>query len=258
MKSKAININVDAGESFGNYRFGLDQELIELVPTINVACGAHAGDPHVMRETVAWAAKAGVEVGAHVGLPDRVGFGRRWIDISPEELADLVTFQIGALYGFTHAAEVPLTHVKPHGVLFVEAGRRDQLRSGLLEAVAAFDPELPVILGGNPNDHPQPPAGMAVVSEGYADLDMSEDGYPIVERKKTEVEPELAVERALAIALRSEFPSRAAGRDIALPVPTLCVHSDTPNAVALVRAIREAFDREEVRLTGLSEAIHRL
>lgn len=252
---RVINFNVDAGESYGNYQFGLDEELMGLVPTVNVACGAHAGDPHVMRRTVERAADVGAEIGAHVGLPDRVGFGRRWIEIDPPELADLVTFQIGALAAFTRAADVPLTHVKPHGVLYNYAGRRPEFRQALLESVAAFDPDLRVIVGGNPADHPSSPGRLRVTNEAYLDLDVGADGYPIIERKKGHIDPDLAVERALAVVLHRKFPSREAGGEIDLPVPTICVHSDTPNAVELVYSAIEALKARDVRVTGLPEAM---
>lgn len=252
---RVINFNVDAGESYGNYRFGLDEELIGLIPTVNVACGAHAGDPHVMRQTVALAAEAGAEIGAHVGLPDRVGFGRRWIEIEPLELADLVTFQIGALAAFARNADVPLTHVKPHGVLYNYAGRHPEFRAALLDAVAAFDPGLRVIVGGNPADHPPAPAQLRVTNEAYLDLDVDAGGYPVIERKKGHIDPDLAVERALAVALGGKFPSREAGGEIDLPVPTICVHSDTPNAVELVYSAIEALKARDVRVTGLADAM---
>src|SRR3990167_598561 len=119
-----ININSDMGESFGRWQLGSDAELMELVPTINVACGFHAGDPHVMRHTVELAARAGVEIGAHVALPDVLGFGRRRLAITAHELGDYVLYQVGALRAFVEAAGLRLGHVKPHGALFRSEERR--------------------------------------------------------------------------------------------------------------------------------------
>jgi UPF0271 protein len=250
-----LNLNVDAGESLGNYSFGFDEELIELVPTVNIACGAHAGDPGVMRRTVALAAAAGAEIGAHVGLPDIVGFGRRWIEMSPEEIADLVSFQVGALSAFTRAAGVPLQHVKPHGVLYLYCGRVPELRRALLAAVAAFDPGLRVIVGGDPLDQGAAADGLAVTNEGYLDLDLAADGYPVVRRRNSRIDPELAIARVLGIVERGAVASEAAGGDVELPVPTVCVHGDTPNAPELVRAVRARLDAAGVELVGLGEAM---
>lgn len=250
-----LNVNTDVGESFGNYSFGCDDELIELVPTVNVACGSHAGDPGVMRRTVALAAAAGAEIGAHVGLPDLVGFGRRWIEVSPDELADLVSFQIGALSAFTTAAGVPLTHVKPHGVLYVQCGKRPEMREALTRAIAAFDPELRVIVGGDPNDAPARASSLRITNEGYLDLDVGADRLPVIRRRNAEVDPELAVSRVLGIVERGSVSSQAAGAEVELAVPTVCVHSDTPNAPQLVRAVRARLEAEGVELVGLGAAM---
>src|SRR3990170_4580016 len=178
-----ININCDMGESFGPWRLGNDAELMRYVPTINVACGFHAGDPHVMRRTVELAAEAGVEVGAHPALPDILGFGRRRLEISADELKDYVLYQVGALQGFARAAGLRLSHVKPHGALYAMCGEREDLALALLEAARSLDPDTIVIVGGPAVPAAAAATGVRAVPEGYVDLAYQPNGFPVLERE---------------------------------------------------------------------------
>lgn len=255
MSRGVINLNVDVGESFGNYSFGADAELIPLVPTANVACGAHAGDPRVMRETVALAVDHGVEIGAHVSLPDLLGFGRRVIDIDPEELRDTILFQIGALAAFTIAAGTHLSHVKPHGVLYRMCGERDDYAEALIGAVASFDPGLRIITGGSRPAEIGRSRGLEVTHEGYIDLAYRSDGYPIIERRKQPSDPVTVAERAVTLARTGEAVVAATGAPLRVDAPTLCLHGDVPGAAQTARAVREALEDAEIEVVGLAQAI---
>jgi len=168
------------GESYGRWQLGNDTELMQYVPTINVACGFHAGDPHVMWRTMETAARAGVEVGAHVALPDILGFGRRPMVISSADLRDYVIYQTGALLGFARAAGVSIGHVKPHGALYAMCGGNDDYATSLLAAVKAVDPSLVVILGGPAVAAAAVSTGVHAVPEGYVDLAYQPNGFPVI------------------------------------------------------------------------------
>ena len=143
---KKVDLNCDLGESFGAYTIGLDARVIPHISSANVACGYHAGDPAVMRKTVAMAARAGVAVGAHPGFPDLVGFGRRNMTVSPDEAYEYMLYQLGALSAFAKAAGVRLQHVKPHGALYNMAGKDASLAAAIARAIYDFDPSL-ILLG---------------------------------------------------------------------------------------------------------------
>jgi UPF0271 protein len=195
MMRKRINLNCDMGESYGRWTLGHDGELMDLVPTINVACGFHAGDPHVMRRTVELAAAADVEIGAHVALPDLLGFGRRRLMITADELRDYITYQVGPL-AFVHAAGLRLRHVKPHGALFAMCGESEEYAQALLGAMRALDPELVAIVGGPGVAAAAAATGVRAVPEGYVDLAYQPDGFPVLERAKRAWDPAAVAERA--------------------------------------------------------------
>ena len=142
MPLNKIDLNSDVGESFGNYKLGLDEDVIPLISSANIACGFHAGDPAVMRHTIAIARENGVAIGAHPGFPDLIGFGRRNLDASLEEIKDYVTYQIGALQAFAAAQGVKLQHVKPHGALYTMAVKNTAIWDAVAEAIAAVDARL--------------------------------------------------------------------------------------------------------------------
>lgn len=255
MSAAVINLNVDVGESFGNYSFGADGELLPLVPTANVACGAHAGDPRVMRETVALALEHGVEIGAHVSLPDLLGFGRRVIDIDAGELQDTILFQIGALSAFTTAAGSRLSHVKPHGVLYRLCGEREEYAEALISAVAEFDPGLRIITGGSRPADVGRSRGIQVTHEGYIDLAYRPDGYPIVERRKQPSDPDEVARRAVTLATTGESVVAETGEPLRVDAPTLCLHGDAPGAGQTARAVRDALRDAGIEVVGLAQAM---
>ncbi len=249
-----ININCDMGESFGPWQLGNDAELMRYVPTINVACGFHAGDPHVMRRTVELAAEAGVEVGAHPGLPDILGFGRRRLEISADELKDYVLYQVGALQGIARAAGLRLSHVKPHGALYAMCGGREELALALLEAARSLDPDTIVIVGGPAVEAASAATGVRAVPEGYVDLAYQPNGFPVLERAKRTWDPDEVAARAVRI-VRERRLEAVDGSSLTINVPTFCVHGDAPNAIEVARAVRERLAREGIEVVGLARAV---
>ena len=153
MALKKIVMNSDVGESFGNYKLGLDEKVIPLISSANIACGFHAGDPAVMKRTIAIAKENGVALGAHPGFPDLIGFGRRNMDVSLEEIQDYVTYQIGALQAFATTQGVKLQHVKPHGALYNMAVQNIEIWDAVSEAIAAIDPGLILFAQAGPWQH---------------------------------------------------------------------------------------------------------
>ena len=165
-----IDLNCDLGESFGAYTMGMDDKVIPLISSCNIACGYHASDPLVMQKTVAMAAQAGIGIGAHPGFPDLMGFGRRNMTVSPAEAAAYITYQLGALYAFAKSAGVPLQHVKPHGALYNMAGKDYKLALAIAKAVQAFDPSLILMgLAGSESVKAAQDIGLPVAREVHAE-----------------------------------------------------------------------------------------
>lgn len=239
----AIDLNSDVGESFGAYRLGADEEVLRFATSANIACGFHAGDPRVMRRTVLLARDLGVAVGAHPGFPDLVGFGRRAIDATAEEIEADVIYQVAALDGFCREAGVRLQHVKPHGALYNLAATREDVAGAIAAAVRAVNPDLIVFaLPGSALARQASAAGLRVAFEAFADRRYDANGM-LVSRRQADAlihDPEEAVAQALRIATEKKVRT-AAGSDIELVADTICVHGDSPEAVALARLIRQRF-----------------
>ena len=249
-----VDLNSDVGESFGAYTIGQDPILLTHITSANVACGFHAGDPGVMRATVAMARQYGVAVGAHPGFPDLVGFGRRELQASPREVEDFVVYQIGALWAVAAAQGVRLQHVKPHGALFNMAVRDRALADAIARATAAVDRSL--ILFGQPASELVAAghrAGLRTASEVFADRAYEPDGTLVSRRKPGAVihDPSAVVERVVRMA-RDRSVEAVDGSVIALDLDTICVHGDTPGAADLAARIREALIAAgvEVRAVG--------
>jgi UPF0271 protein len=238
-----VDINCDMGESFGAYEIGADDEVMPHVTSANIACGFHGGDPTVMRRTVAAAVKHGVAVGAHPGLPDLAGFGRRAMQVTPDEVYDLLIYQIGALSGFARAAGVRLTHVKPHGALYNMAAAQPALADAIARAVHDVDAGL--VLFGLAGSHllkAAERAGLARASEAFADRNYLHDGA-LVPRSRPDAlvyDVDEAVRRAVRMVREGVVPD-VEGEEIPLRADTICVHGDGPNAVPLARELRAGF-----------------
>jgi UPF0271 protein len=221
-----LDLNADLGESFGRWTLGDDAALMPYLTSANVAAGFHGGDPHVLRQTVELAVEHGVGIGAHTGLPDLVGFGRRRMAVSPEELYDLVVYQAGAVRAFAEVAGAELRHVKPHGAMYSMIVDDPELAAGLCAAVA--DVGVALLMPPQLADAAAA-AGVRHVPEGYVDLDYDADGKLILERVKQPRDPAETAARALRFAEEGA-------------VESICIHGDGPNAVELAAAVRAALE----------------
>jgi 5-oxoprolinase (ATP-hydrolysing) subunit A len=226
-----LTINCDMGEGFGLYRLGDDVAMMPHIDLANVACGFHASDPGTMRETVRLAKKHGVKVGAHPSLPDLQGFGRRAMVISPAEVTDLVTYQVGALKAFLDAERIPLNHVKPHGALYGMAARDEKIAAAIADAVLPFG--VPILgMAFTAHETAYKSKGIELIPEFYADLEYDGEGNLILSRVHDAVDPSKAAARVLRV-MREHVVTTTAGKDIPVKAATVCVHSDTPAAVAI-------------------------
>jgi UPF0271 protein len=248
-----IDLNCDMGESFGAYSIGADAEVMRNITSANVACGYHGGDPAVMRRTVRLAREAHVAVGAHPGLPDLVGFGRREMKVTPRDVEDMVLYQIGALAAIASSEGVRLQHVKAHGALYNMAVRDAALADAIASATRAFDPSL--ILFGLPGSEilrAGRAAGLAVASEGFADRAYEPDGSLTPRSRAGSVihDPAAVVRRALRMMIEGTVTA-ADGTSIAMRVDTLCTHGDTPGADELTRRLRGGLERAGVTVEAI-------
>jgi UPF0271 protein len=249
-----MDLNSDLGESFGAWPMGQDEALMTSITSANVACGFHAGDPGVMRQTVALARQHNVAVGAHPGFPDLVGFGRREMEVAPREVEDLVLYQVAALAGVAAAQGVRLQHVKAHGALYHQACRDRALADAIARAVAALDRSLVVFgLPGSELLHAGERAGLRVAAEIFADRQYEPDGSLTSRRKPGAVihDPTIVVERAVKMA-RDRVVVATDGSIVRLDGHTMCLHGDTPGSAQLARAVREALEAAGVTVTSLT------
>jgi len=248
-----MDLNCDMGESFGGYKLGLDEEVIKYITSANVACGWHAGDPLVMMRTVKMAKEYGVGVGAHPGYPDLLGFGRRNMDCTPEEVRNYVIYQIGALQAFCTANKVELRHVKPHGNLYMTAVENENVARAIAQAIVAVDPRLMyVALAGAKGELIALVAqevGLKVVFEAFPDRAYTSQGTLLSRREPGAViqDPKIVANRALKMAKEKRIVA-VDGSEIIVEAQTLCVHGDNPKAVELVRAIRETLETNGVEV----------
>jgi 5-oxoprolinase (ATP-hydrolysing) subunit A len=243
-----IDLNSDMGESFGSYRMGADEELIAQVTSANVACGFHAGDPRTMDRTVAAAAAAGVVIGAHVSYPDLVGFGRRHLEVSADELTTDVLFQIGALEAFCRRHGTAVRYVKAHGALYNDLAGDDTLAAAFGQAVLAYGGDLVVLtLAGSPSVTVLRQAGIRTVAEAFADRAYTAEGRLVSRRQPGAVvtDPAAVAERAVGIASGGKVAA-IDGTPIVVEAQSLCVHGDTPGAVDLAVAVRRSLAEHDV------------
>lgn len=234
----ALDINCDMGESFGLYKMGDDEGIMPFITVANVACGFHASDPTVMRQTVRLAKANGVRVGAHPSLPDLQGFGRREMKMRPDELTACILYQVGALKAFLDAEGMALNHIKPHGSLYGMAARDKAVAEAICDAVAVYD--VPVYgLAGTQQEDVCRARGITFLAEYFADLGYDKDGGLIITREHEAVDPADSAARCLRAVQEGRVAS-VEGNDIPVRAETVCVHSDTPNAVEVAQAVRGA------------------
>ncbi|WP_024876204.1 LamB/YcsF family protein [Saccharomonospora piscinae] len=237
-----IDLNSDLGEGFGAWPLGDDDALLDVVTSANVACGFHAGDPSVLRRVTDRAAERGVAVGAQVGYRDLAGFGRRFIDMDPHELANDVIYQIGALDGFAKVAGTSVRYVKPHGALYNAVVHHAEQAAAVVEAISRYDPALPVLgLPGSELVKQAREAGLAVVLESFVDRAYTPEGALVSRREPHALvrDADEVVRRSVRMALDGAVEA-VDGSRLSLRPQSLCVHGDTPGAVELARRVRKA------------------
>lgn len=231
-------LNCDMGEGFSLYRIGDDAALMPLISVANVACGFHASDFNHMRRTVQLAKQHRVRVGAHPSLPDLQGFGRREMKIARDELANCLIYQVGALQGFLQAEGMTLHHIKPHGSLYGMAARQDDIAHAICDAADVFSVPLFGMVG-TLHESVYSARGHRFIAEYYADLEYNDQGGLIITREHAAVDPQDAARRCVVAITEGRTQSQT-GIDIRVRADTICVHSDTPNAVAVARAVVDA------------------
>ncbi|VVN94185.1 5-oxoprolinase subunit PxpA [Pseudomonas fluorescens] len=242
-------LNCDIGESFGNWTMGLDAEVMPFIDCANIACGFHAGDPSIMRKTVSLALANGVQIGAHPAYPDLVGFGRRSMACTPQEIQDLLHYQIGALDGICRAQGSRVSYVKPHGAMYNDMMANPEQLRAVIQAVAAYDRQLPLMLMAT-RDNSVAQAlgdeyGVSLWFEAFADRAYDSAGRLVSRQSPGAVhhDPEKIIEQALIIA-RGDNLVASDGSALHLQANTLCVHGDNASSVAAVRCIREALNQQ--------------
>jgi UPF0271 protein len=246
-----IDLNCDGGESFGIFKIGNDEEMMKCLTSISIAGGLHAGDPHVMRKTVNLAKKYGVAVGAHPGYPDLIGFGRRKLEVTPEEAKDYILYQVGALKAFCDAAGIKLQHVKPHGQLYNMAWKDEALARGILEAIRSIKPE-PIFLALY-NTIPYEMAmamGVRVAGELYADLDYAPDGTTFIKKVHGEIDVASTVAKVSKMVLQGKVKA-SNGKEITTRGTSICFHGDNPKGVEIVQAVKKDLESKGVKILPL-------
>lgn len=235
-----IGINCDMGEGFSLYRLGDDEGIMPFITEANIACGFHASDPNHMRTTVELVKSHDVKAGAHFSLPDQAGFGRREMKIERDELANIIIYQIGALKAFLDIAGLPLNHLKPHGALYGMACRQESVADAIADA--AVHHGVPIFgMAGTVQEEVYLSRGLEFRSEYFCDLDYNDDGGLIITREHAAVDPEKAAERCLRAVMVGKTES-INGKELAVRADTVCVHSDTPNAVEVAGAVRKVLE----------------
>ncbi|KRN09066.1 5-oxoprolinase subunit PxpA [Liquorilactobacillus mali] len=241
-----IDLNSDLGESFGRYSLGRDKEIIQLVTSVNIACGFHASDPDVMAKTVALAEAAGVGVGAHPGYPDLQGFGRRKMQLQPSEVEHLVTYQIGALQAFTSSKK--LHHVKPHGALYNMAAKDYELSLAICRAIKSVDPDLPIYaLAGSKTVQAAETVGIRCAQEVFGDRNYLPDGNLVPRSESNAVITDPAKVAAHVIEMiENKSVTAIDGSTVPLQADSICVHGDNAAALAIVANLRETLQNNKI------------
>lgn len=250
-----VDLNCDMGESFGAYKMGNDEEILDFVTSANIACGFHAGDPATMRKTVQLALEKNVGIGVHPGLADLVGFGRRVIQISPQEAYDLMIYQIGALYGFVKAEGGKLQHIKPHGTLYNMAAKSEALSEAIAQAVYKIDSEL-ILFGSSGSELVKAGKniGLRTASEVFSDRTYQQDGSltPRNDSNALIKDHAVAVNQVIRI-IKEEKVHSLQGVDISIHADTICIHGDGEHALDFAKYISSALKEAGITVTKISK-----
>ena len=248
-----VDFNVDAGESLGRWRLGADRELMPFVTSVSVACGWHAGDPMTMRTSVRLAKEYGVALGTHPGLPDLVGFGRRAMNLTPDEAATACLYQLGALTALAAVDGVQISHVKPHGALYGMTMKSPDYTEAITDVVMAVDPSLIIVLLAGPTADVAAKRGARVAREAFADLEYNDEGHIIIEPDPQAKDPDGAAQKMVDI-LNGKVQT-ISGQWLEVDADTVCIHGDRPNAVEIAAAIRKRLDSEGVAVRPMREVV---
>ena len=251
-----IDLNCDMGESFGLHVQGNDEEMMKYISSANIASGFHSGDPHVMRKTVEMAKKYDVGIGAHPGLPDLVGFGRRKMDCTPSEMKDFITYQMGALREFARAENVHIEHCKPHGAFYMQAMEDREVARAILEAINDIDKNTIVFAVNNSVMLDEAnKMGIPVAREGYADREHTKDGSLVMTRTSEAAEDYEAMAQRVVRMVREKKVITHDKQDADIDVQTICIHGDTPTAPQLAKSIVSALKAAEIDIKPVREII---
>ncbi|WP_449619907.1 LamB/YcsF family protein [Robertmurraya sp. Marseille-Q9965] len=249
-----IDLNCDMGESFGRYTLGYDEELMNYATSINIACGFHAGDPHTMRKTVRLALEKNIVIGAHPGLPDLNGFGRREMTITPQEAYDLVVYQIGALDAFVQSEGGVMQHVKPHGALYNMAAKSPEISAGIAEAVHKVNPNL-ILFGLAESEliKAGKKLGLRIANEAFADRTYQSDGTLTPRGKKNSLihDDDSALKQVIRMILEGKIET-IDGISIPIQADTICLHGDGTQAVRFAKTISEGLSNAGINIQSLT------
>lgn len=250
-----IDLNCDCGESFGNYKLGLDEKVVKYVSSVNIACGFHAGDPLVMNKTVQLAKENAVAVGAHPGFPDLVGFGRRNMNVSLPELKAMIQYQLGALSAFCKLNKIPLQHVKPHGAMYNMACRDEKMAFAIAESIAEFDENL-ILLGmsGSKMLKAAEIVGLKSKNEVFADRAYNDDGTLVSRSLSGAVikDENLAIERVIQM-VKTHTVTSINGKIIEVNPDSICVHGDNEKAVDFLLKIKSELEYQGIKISAMGK-----
>lgn len=250
----AIDLNADLGESFGQWAMGADEQMLDIVSSANIACGFHAGDPLVMRRTLAAAIERGVSIGAHVAYRDLAGFGRRYIDMDPAELEADVLYQLAALDGMAGSLGGQVSYVKPHGALYHAIVRDAAQASAVVQAIAGYNGELGVLgLPGSLFLTKAEDAGLTATAESFADRNYNPDGTLVSRRLPDAVlhDADLVGDRMVTLVTDGHLQA-VGGQSVRIDAGSICIHGDSPDAVAMARAVRERLTAAGITIRAFS------
>ena len=244
-----IDLNSDMGESYGLYRYGEDEQILPYITSINLACGFHAGDPVVMNNTVHLAKKMGVQVWAHPGFPDILGFGRRYMHVSPKDLYAYVLYQMGALFAFLKTAKLSLSHVKLHGALYMMALEDQKLSEAVCEAIYQFDSLLPIYtIADSETEKAAKRIGLHVITEYFADRPYTEKGVKMFGWTQEEIGSAQDIANRVLELLKTGFVTGLGGIKVPVKAQTICVHSDTPRSTEIAKTIYDTLKEKGIQL----------
>lgn len=246
-----LDINADLGESFGIWKLGNDEEFMPFVSSVNIACGWHAGDPHIMRRSVELALENGCGIGSHVGFPDKIGFGRRHLKISPAELRDYILYQTGALQAFVTSMGGKLQHIKPHGACYYLTAYSAEHGAAVAQALLELDDNL-IMISSGPGGAAAREVGATVAWEGYVDLEYDDKGDLMLERSVAPRDAAAVAERTVKLVKDKVMP-KIDGGTFDLEVDTICLHGDSPTAVEVAREVRRQLAEADIEVAPLSQ-----